>query len=97
MNRAGQRTNPDVSRLMDQLAAKRVVRPGMEFQCGSCGRNAWYHVSEFAERFVCKWCFTEQTCPRVDARQWRYRADGLFALEGKMAGCSTVLLTAVFP
>lgn len=92
MNRKATHRMPDMSKLMDVLVEKHVLRPGLVFQCRSCGRHAWYHVSSFDERFECKWCFLSQPCPRVETLNWHYRTDGLFALEGRMGGNLSVLL-----
>lgn len=92
LNRPTPFSTPDMTALMDKLVAKQVLRPGLVFQCSSCGRNDWYHISAFDERFECKWCFTDQRCPRVETLKWHYRTDGLFALEGKMGGSISVLL-----
>jgi hypothetical protein len=81
-----------VAQVMDELVEKKALRAGMEFKCDACGRHDWYHVSEFAERFECKKCFAKQSTPRLEAQRWHYRADGLFMLDGKMAGCMSVLL-----
>src|SRR5713226_318318 len=82
----------DVSTILDRLVEKNAIRAGMVFKCDSCGRHDWYHISEFDEKFACKSCFTEQRTPRLENEKWHYRSDGLFALDGRMAGCLSVLL-----
>lgn len=82
----------EVAEILDRLVSKKAIRAGMSFKCGSCGRHDWYHISEFDETFECKSCFVEQRTRRLEGEKWHYRSDGLFALDGKMAGCLSVLL-----
>jgi hypothetical protein len=84
--------NRDVATSLDRLVEKKAIRAGMIFKCESCGRHDWYPISEFDEQFACKSCFTEQRTPRLESEKWHYRSDGLFALDGRMAGCLSVLL-----
>jgi hypothetical protein len=84
--------NRHVATTLDRLVEKKAIRAGMIFKCESCGRHDWYHISEFDEQFACKSCFTEQRTPRLESEKWHYRSDGLFALDGRMAGCLSVLL-----
>jgi hypothetical protein len=83
---------PGVSTILDRLVERMAIRAGMMFKCESCGRHDWYHISEFDEHFACKSCFSEQRTPRLEGEQWHYRSDGMFALDGRMAGCLSVLL-----
>jgi hypothetical protein len=81
-----------LSRLMDA----KVLRQGFELQCVRCRRHDWYHVTDLGEDFRCKKCFHVQQVPNLDGKAWHYVSDGLFRLEGKIAGCLTTILSLLF-
>jgi len=77
----GQRRPLRPGAVMEVLLDKRIIRPGMVFKCRTCFKADWYHVSEFAEEYTCRYCFTAQRVNFARAREWQYRADGLFRPE----------------
>ena len=83
----------DAQFVFNWMLKHKMMRPGLKFTCTSCTKESWYHVSEFTERFTCRYCFTEQETPRLDNLRWWYRADGLYMLPNKMEGCIPVILT----
>jgi len=86
----------EIDYLLQTLVSKKVLRQGTRLQCERCQRHDWYHVSELGEEFRCKKCFHVQSVPMLDKRPWHYVSDGLFRLEGKVAGCLTAILSLVF-
>jgi hypothetical protein len=82
--------------ILDSLMAQQLLRQGFELQCEKCQRHDWYHLSEIAEQFKCKKCFHLQLVPLLTGRTWCYVSNGLFRLEGKMAGCVTTILALIF-
>jgi hypothetical protein len=82
--------------ILDGLIAQQLLRQGFELQCEKCQRHDWYHLSEIAEQFKCKKCFQQQLVPLLSGRTWSYVSNGLFRLEGKMAGCVTTILALIF-
>jgi hypothetical protein len=78
------------------LISNKVLRQGLELQCDKCQRRSWYHLTDLGEDFKCKKCFHVQLVPFLDKRPWHYVSDGLFRLEGKVAGCLTSILSLVF-
>lgn len=75
--------------ILGQLVSKKILRQGLFLQCDKCQRHDWYHLSDLGEEFKCKKCFHLQSVPLLDKRPWHYVSDGLFRLEGKVAGCVT--------
>ena len=71
--------------ILKGLISQQLLRQGFELQCEKCQRCDWYHLSE-AEQFKCKKCFHAQLVPLLDRQTWSYVSNGLFRLEGKMAG-----------
>jgi hypothetical protein len=82
--------------IMSRLVEKEVLRQGFELQCDRCQRHDWYHVSDLGMNFRCKKCFHVQKIPNLDGMSWSYVSDGLFRLEGKVAGCLTTILALLF-
>jgi hypothetical protein len=82
--------------VLSQLVQTRVLRQGFELQCERCQRRDWYHVSDLGTDFRCKKCFHGQQVPNLDGMPWSYVSDGLFRLEGKVAGCLTTVLSLLF-
>src|ERR1035437_5567829 len=66
------------SNVFKALLDGQVIRPGLRFECESCLASDWYHVSEFGERFVCRYCFNEGRVPFNSSAEWKYRSDGIF-------------------
>jgi hypothetical protein len=82
--------------ILSRLVNTKVLRQGFELQCDRCQRHDWYHVTDLAEDFRCKKCFHIQRVPNLDGSAWHYVSDGLFRLEGKVAGCLTTILSLLF-
>jgi hypothetical protein len=82
--------------ILENLLSQQLLRQGFELQCEKCRRCDWYHLSEVAEQFKCKKCFHVQLVPLMDWRAWSYVSNGLFRVEGKMAGCATTIMALIF-
>jgi hypothetical protein len=82
--------------ILTRLVENRVLRQGFELQCDRCQRHDWYHISDLGTDFRCKKCFQAQQVPNLDGMPWFYVSDGLFRLEGKVAGCLTTILSLLF-
>ena len=82
--------------ILENLISQQLLRQGFELQCEKCQRCDWYHLSEITEQFKCKKCFHVQLVPLLDRQTWSYVSNGLFRLEGKMAGCVTTILALIF-
>lgn len=77
-----------ISRIFSELLNKRILRPGLQFSCQNCSGTDWYHVSEFAEEYTCRYCFERQRVAFDSAgvREWAYKADGLFQIRDSAQG-----------
>ena len=53
-------------------------------------------LGELGDDFRCKICFNVQRVPLLDEHPWHYVSDGLFRLEGKVAGSLTAVLSLCF-
>lgn len=82
--------------ILSRLVEKDVLRQGFELQCARCQRHDWYHMTDLGTEFKCKKCFHVQHVPNLDGMPWCYVSDGLFRLEGKVAGCLTTILSLLF-
>lgn len=82
--------------ILSRLVETRVLRQGFELQCDRCQRHGWYHLNDLGTEFRCKKCFHVQPVPNLDGMPWYYVSDGLFRLEGKVAGCLTTILSLLF-
>lgn len=91
--RAGQKRPLDFSTIFDVLLEHRILRPGFEFRCTTCFVEDWYHVSEFAEEYTCRFCFTTQRVDFAAKREWQYKADGLFRVPDSAQGSVAVILS----
>lgn len=76
-----------------ELLEKRVIRPGMTFTCSNCNSTAWYHVSEFAEEYACRFCFERERVQFGSAKEWHYKADGLFQVPKSAEGSLATILS----
>ncbi len=85
-------TGPDFTAIFDELLGKRIIRPGMSFKCGICGATDWYHVSEFTEDYTCRFCFERQPVHFGSAKEWQYKADGLFRIPDSAQGSLGAIL-----
>lgn len=85
--------SPDFSDIFEQLLEKRIIRPGLKFQCRHCLAEDWYHVSEFDEDFSCRFCFETQRVDFANKREWLYKADGLFRLPDSAQGSVAVIIS----
>ena len=81
------------STVFDILLEKRIVRPGFELKCTTCSKGEWYHISEFAEEFTCRFCFTSQRVSFGSKKEWQYKADGLFQIKDSAQGSVAVILS----
>ena len=86
----------ELNSILSRLVEKNVLRQGFELRCEKCQRHDWYHVSDLGTEFRCKKCFHVQHVPNLDGMPWHYVSDGLFRLEGKVAGCLTTALSLLF-
>lgn len=86
----------ECQRILKTLIGAKVLRQGLRLQCERCQRHDWYHMSEAGEEFKCKKCFYVQPVPLLDKCPWHYVSDGLFRLEGKVAGSLTSILSLAF-
>jgi len=91
--RYGQRRPLDFGTIFDVLLEKRVIRPGFKFECRSCSKRDWYHVSQFDEEFTCRFCFTRQRVNFASVRDWQYKADGLFQIPNSVQGSLAVIVS----
>jgi len=78
--------------VFDFLLDRRVIRPGLTLRCESCFREDWYHVSEFDEEYTCRYCFNRQRVDFARAKEWQYKADGLFRVPNSADGSVGVIL-----
>ena len=81
----------DFGTIFDVLLEKRIVRPGFVFKCPTCFKDDWYHVSEFAEEYKCRFCFTSQRVNFASTHEWQYKADGLFRIPDSAQGSVAVI------
>jgi hypothetical protein len=82
--------------ILSRLVEAKVLRQGFELQCERCQLRDWYHLSDLGADFKCKKCFHAQQVPNLDGMSLCYASDGLFRLEGKVAGCLTTILSLLF-
>lgn len=79
--------------IFDVLLEKHVLRPGFVFDCPSCSKSDWYHVSEFAEEYTCRFCYTPQRVYFGSRHEWLFKADGLFQIPDSVRGSVAVILS----
>ncbi len=91
--RSDQRDKVNFTDIFNELLGKKVIRPGFTLRCGNCFGEDWYHVSEFAEEFKCRFCFTQQQVNFGSIHEWQYKADGLFKLPDSARGSLGVILS----
>jgi len=91
--RRGQKPPLDFSQIFEELLEKRIIRPGVMFKCRFCSKRDWYHVSEFAEDYTCRFCFTRQRVSFGSSLEWQYRADGLFQIPDSAQGSIAVIVS----
>jgi len=91
--RYGQGRPLDFGTIFDVLLEKRILRPGFTFRCRTCFKEDWYHVSEFAEEYTCRFCFTPQRVNFASIHDWQYRADGLFQIPDSAQGSVAVIIS----
>ena len=91
--RYGQKRPLNFSTIFDLLLEKRVIRPGSVFECRSCSKREWYHVSEFTEEYTCRFCFTRQRVSFGSSLEWQYKADGPFQIGDSAQGSVAVILS----
>jgi len=91
--RYGQQGALHFGNIFDELLDQRIIRPGLTFKCRTCFKEDWYHVSEFTEEYTCRYCFTSQRVKFGSAREWQYKADGLFQIRDSGQGSVAVILS----
>src|SRR5207249_4184967 len=91
--RFGQRRPLDFGTMFDVLLEKRILRPGLAFRCRTCMKDDWYHVSEFAEEYTCRFCFSRERVNFGTGNEWQFRADGLFRIPDSAQGSVAVILS----
>jgi hypothetical protein len=91
--RFGQSRPLNFGTIFDVLLEKRILRPGFMFRCRTCLKDDWYHVSEFAEEYTCRFCFTVQRVNFGSVHDWQYKADGLFRIPDSAQGSVAVVLS----
>lgn len=90
--RAGQHGKLEFGIIFNEFLEKRIIRPGLSMVCGNCFAKDWYHVSEFAEEFTCRFCFTRQRVNFGAKHEWQYKADGLFQIRDSALGSLAVIV-----
>ncbi len=91
--RHGQARLLEFGTIFDVLLEKRILRPGLNFRCQTCLKKDWYHISEFAEEYTCRFCFTTQRVDFGSANQWQFKSDGLFRIPDSAQGSVAVILS----
>jgi hypothetical protein len=91
--RAGQGGRLNFTHIFEFLLEKRVIRPGFKLSCRTCHGEEWYHVSEFSEEYTCRFCFSRQRVNFASARDWQYKADGLFQIRDSALGSLAVVVS----
>lgn len=91
--RYGQDRPLDFGTIFDVLLEKHILRPGFVFRCRTCFKEDWYHVSEFAEEYTCRFCFAPQRVNFASVHEWQYKADGLFRIPDSAQGSVAVILS----
>lgn len=84
---------PEVA--IDHLFEKNVFRVGLKLQCKKCGKNDWYHLTEFDVNFTCRYCFEKQHIGSLDGfggKEWHYKPDGVFMIRNAGEGSLSVIL-----
>lgn len=89
----GQKRPLDFTAVFNVLLDERIIRPGFTLKCRKCFKEDWYHVSEFAEDYTCRFCFTRQRVNFATKREWQYKADGLFRIPDSAQGSVAVILS----
>lgn len=80
---------------IDYLFKKNVFRVGLRFTCQNCGKEDWYHLTEFDSNFTCRYCFKNQHIGSLEGttkKEWHYKADGLFMIPNAGEGSLAVIL-----
>ena len=80
---------------IDHLFKKNIFRAGLRFICQNCGKEDWYHLTEFDVNFTCRYCFENQHIGSLEGsnkKEWHYKADGLFTIPNTGEGSLSVIL-----
>ncbi len=80
---------------IDHLFKKNIFRAGLRFTCQNCGKEDWYHLTEFDVNFTCRYCFKNQHIGSLEGnnkKEWHYKADGLFTIPDAGEGSLSVIL-----
>ena len=79
--------------IFNLLLEKQIIRPGFQFKCSICFKEDWYHVSEFNEEYVCRYCFRSQRVNFGSFKEWQYKADGIFQIPDSGQGSVGVIIS----
>ena len=85
--------NPSIA--INHLFKKNVFRAGLRFTCQKCGKEDWYHLTEFDVNFICRYCFSNQHIGSLEGnikKEWHYKSDGLFMISNVGEGSLSVIL-----
>lgn len=83
--------NPEIT--LDYLIDKRILRTGLRFTCSNCSKEEWYDISEFSDKFKCKYCFQEQNTGILNKKEWFHKVNGLFMIQDSGMGSLATILT----
>ena len=83
--------NPEIT--LDYLINKNILRTGLRLTCRNCTKEEWYDISEFSDKFKCKYCFEEQNIGVLDKKEWFHKANGLFMIPDSGMGSLAMILT----
>lgn len=82
--------------VIGHLFKKNIFRAGLRFICQNCGKEDWYHLTEFDVNFTCRYCFKNQhigSLEGTDKKEWHYKSDGLFMIPNAGEGSLSVILS----
>lgn len=80
---------------IDHLFKNNIFRAGLRFICQNCGKEDWYHLTEFDVNFTCRYCFRSQHIGSLEGsnkKEWHYKTDGLFTITHAGEGSLSVIL-----
>lgn len=80
---------------IEHLFKKNIFRVGLRFICQNCGKEDWYHLTEFDVNFTCRYCFKNQHIGSLEGnskKEWHYKSDGLFMIPNAGEGSLSVIL-----
>lgn len=81
--------------VINYLFKNNIFRAGLRFTCQNCGKEDWYHLTEFDVNFTCRYCFKNQHIGSLEGgnkKEWHYKSDGLFMIPDAGEGSISVIL-----